>query len=135
MAKEEIDEVIEADRHDERAESLWWLAAAPAVWVGHFIVCYATAAIYCAKADAYAALNPVRLVIMVATVVALTAIAAIGWRGMRRHRLTSAKEAHHYDTPAGRHRFLGFAQALLSGMSLLATLFVAMPTFFVETCR
>ena len=33
----------------EQNESLWFLIAAPIMWAAHFLLCYLTAAIWCAK--------------------------------------------------------------------------------------
>ena len=34
----------------ESRESFWRLTSAPAIWAPHFMLCYVTAAIWCAKA-------------------------------------------------------------------------------------
>ncbi len=121
---------------DEDDESLWWLAASPLVWLLHFVASYATASLYCARRTAIAAdLGSVRVAIAVYTVVALGTAGAIGWRGLRRQRADLEAGAHDIDTRAGRYRFLGFATVLLSGLSVVAILFVAMPAAFMETCR
>ncbi len=119
----------------ERSESLWLLAAAPLIWSAHFLACYLTAAIWCAKFGGEgASLGGVRVAIAIYTVAALIGIGVVGWVGWGRHRHGSEEVPHDSDTPEDRHRFLGFATALLSGLSAVATLFVAMVAVFVEVC-
>jgi hypothetical protein len=120
----------------EGDESLWWLAAPPLIWLAHLVASYATAAVYCAMSGIRSTpLTTVRVAIVVYSVVALAGIAAIGIRGLRRHRFDSATTAHDFDTPQARYRFLGFATLLLSSMSAVAVVFVALPAAFLETCR
>jgi len=42
---------------------------------------------------------------------------------------------HDLDTPEDRHRFLGFATLLLSGLSAVAVLYAAFAATFFDTCR
>jgi len=120
----------------EARESLWVLAASPTVWGAHFLLAYCTAAIWCAKAaDPGQPLGPVRVAIGVYTVVALAVIALVGWRGWKRHALGRADAPHDVDTPEDRHRFLGFATALLSGLSAVAVVYQALAAVFIGTCR
>jgi hypothetical protein len=122
-------------RAAERHESLWMLAASPAVWGAHFMLCYVTAAVWCAKAPGpLAPLQTVRVAVGVFTAVALLAILAIGWIGYRAHSLGGESTPHDADTPEDRHRFVGFATLLLSGLSALAVLYAAMVAVFIETC-
>jgi hypothetical protein len=115
---------------------LWLLALSPGLWAVHFLVCYVGAAIWCARwAPPGAGLGPVRGVVAVATAVALAAIATTGWRGWRRHRGGGAHRPHDDDTPGDRHRFLGFATALLSGLSAVAVVFTALAAVFIGDCR
>ena len=120
----------------ERHESLWLLAASPLVWVAHFLLAYCTAAVWCAKAAGPdAPLGPVRPAIAAYTVAALAAIVWIGWRGWKRHSLHHPIDLpHEKDTPEDRHRFLGFATMLLSGLSGIAVLYEALAAVFMETC-
>lgn len=118
----------------EEKESLWRLAAAPAIWAGHFLLCYATAAVWCAKAGARS-FGTVRLAIAVFTAAALAGIFLVGFGGLRRHRFGREPLSHDFDTPADRHRFLGFATLLLSVLSATAVVFVAAAAVFFEDCR
>ena len=116
--------------------NLWTLAASPTLWAVHFMACYLTAAIWCAKAGpAQTSLWTVRLAIAVYTVVALAAIAAIGYGGYRRHALGSTELPHDDDTPEDRTRFLGFATLLLSGLSAVAVAYSALVAVFVRSCE
>lgn len=120
----------------ERTESLWLLVVSPAIWGAHFLLCYLTAAIWCARfAPPGATLGPVRWAITGYTIVALAGIAWNGRGGWRRHRLGGEPLPHDFDSSGDRHRFLGFATLLLSGLSAIATLFAAFVALFFEDCR
>lgn len=120
----------------EERESLWWIALSPTIWAVHFLACYLTAAIWCARFAGHpGSLAWVRWAILAYTVAALGGIGATGWIGYRRHRHGTATVPHDFDTPEDRHRFLGFATLLLSGLSLVGTLFVASVALYFETCR
>ena len=100
------------------------LAASPAIWTAHFLLSYSTAAIWCGwSRDAMARCG------------------LSGWQSQRircridrdrDHRLVWLSQAqtrerdcpHDADTPEDRHRFLGFATLLLSGLSAVATIYV-----------
>ena len=119
----------------EREESLWILVAPPSIWGAHFLLSYVAAAIYCAKsAGPETTLEPIRITIAILTVVALAGIGFIGWFGFQRHR-EGAETPHDEDTPMSRRRFLGFATLLLSALSAIATIYVALAAVFLETCR
>ena len=120
----------------EHKESLWLLIVSPTIWAAHFLLSYISAAIWCAKfAPRYGSLEPVRWAIAVYTVVALAGIAWNGRDGFRRHRFGSESLPHDFDTPGDRHRFLGFATALLAALSAIATVFAALAVLFFKDCR
>ena len=121
----------------EHDRSLWTLVAAPTVWAVHFLLCYVVAAVDCAKATGPASgLGPVRLWILALTVVALAVIAATGIAANRRSGPGLLFELpHEEDTARHRRYFMGYATMLLSGLSFVATVYVAMPILFIETCR
>jgi hypothetical protein len=79
-------------------------------------------------------LATVRVAIALYTLVALTTIGGIGWIGYRRHSYGGAELPHDDDTPEDRHRFLGFATLLLSGLSAVATLYAALVAVFIRSC-
>ena len=118
------------DEHD----SLWWIAAAPSVWLLHFLACYLTAALWCEKmAGPEGSLGPARIAIAVYSVVALGIVGTLGWHSYRRHR--SGVTPYHFDNREGRARFMGITCLLLSAMSAVAILYVSLPAFFVESCQ
>jgi hypothetical protein len=128
--------VPETDETHERNQSLWMLAASPLIWASHFLASYLTAAIWCAKAPSRESpLSEVRMAIVVYTILALAGILVVTWHGLRRHRFGNATLPHDFDSPEDRHRFLGFATVLLSGLSIVATIFVSLAAVFVETCN
>jgi hypothetical protein len=123
------------DLREER-ESLWRLVAPPTLWALHLLLSYCTAAIYCEKTAApEGPLGPVRIAIAVYTALALTGIAYYGVRGQRAHRHGGAALPHDDDSPEDRHRFLGFATALLAGISAIAVMWQALPAVFIGSCR
>lgn len=122
--------------HEEK-ENLWGLIVSPMIWAAHFLLSYVTAAVWCAK---YAhgpdgSLAPVRWAIVGYTIVALIGIGLNGRSGLRRHRFQSESLPHDFDTPGDRHRFLGFATALLAALSAVATVFAALVVIFIKDCR
>ena len=120
----------------EKHAYLWLMIVSPAIWAAHFMLCYLTAAIWCAKFAARdASLGPVRWAILGYTVVALIGIGINGRSGLRRHRFGTESLPHDFDTPGDRHRFLGFATVLLSALSAVATVFAAFVVIFFEDCR
>jgi hypothetical protein len=118
--------------HEDR-QSLWLLTASPAIWMAHFVISYGVAAIWCGKLGAVE-LGPLRAGIIGSAVIALIAIGIIGLSGWRKHKHGSGDPPHDQDTPEDRHRFLGFATVLLSSMSAIATIYVAMSTLFIPGC-
>lgn len=131
------------DVYPERNDSLWILTVAPTIWALHFLLCYCSAAIYCAKAAAIDSdLDPIRIAIAVLSAAALAGIAVTGVFGYRRHRAGTSAEfplagglPHDKDDSGDRHRFIGFATLLLCGVSALATVYVALVAVFFENCR
>lgn len=120
----------------EQREWPWALAVSPTIWAVHFMVCYVAAAVWCAKfAEPRDPLSPIRLAIFVVTAVALLAIGVVGYLGYRRHQLGAATLPHDDDTPEDRHRFLGFATLLLSGLSAVGVIYAAMAAVFIDTCQ
>jgi hypothetical protein len=124
------------DETHESRQSLWRPVLPPIIWAAHFLSCYLTAAIWCAKlAGRVGPLGGARAAIAVYTLIALAGIAAVGWRGWRRHTFDGSETRHDFDTPADRHRFLGFATVLLAGLSAVATIFTALVAVFFRDCR
>jgi hypothetical protein len=119
----------------EERDTLWLLTFGPVIWAVHFVLSYAATAVWCAKvAGRNGELGDIRIAIGVLTLIALAGIALIGWRGWRLHTFGHATAPHDFDTPGDRHRFLGFATLLLSGLSFVATVFVALCVVFIRSC-
>jgi hypothetical protein len=120
----------------EKHERLWLLAVSPTIWAVHFLLCYITAAVWCAKfAPRFGSLGPVRWAIIGYTVVALVAIGLNARSGLRRHRRGSESVPHDFDTAGDRHGFLGYATVLLSALSAVAVVFAALVVIFFNDCR
>lgn len=127
-----------SDPSDPRAprSSLVPLVAAPAVWAAHFLLSYATAAIWCAKvAGPGGSFAGARLAIAGYTVAALGALAALAWRAWRDHRAVDLALPDDRDTPAGRHRFITLASLLLAGLAVIAIGYAALAIALVGSCR
>lgn len=120
----------------ESEQSLWRLTAGPVIWAAHFLACYLTAAIWCARyAGPDGSLGWVRGAVAGYTAVALAGIGLAALSGWRRHRHGTASAPHDADTPEDRHRFLGLATVLLAGASAMATVFVSLAAVFIRTCH
>jgi hypothetical protein len=120
----------------EQNESLWLLTISPVIWAAHFLLCYATAAVWCAKvAGPGGSLATIRMAIFFYTLAALVAIGIVGWIGYRRHSLGRATLPHDDDTPEDRHRFLGFATLLLSALSAVAVIYAGLVAVFIRSCH
>lgn len=121
----------------ERTGYLLGVAAPPAIFITHFVVAYALASVWCAKCarlpdrELGGALLPFAII----TLAAIAGVAWIGWDGYRRHRHGSGAAPHDRDTPADRHRFLGFATLLLAGLSVVGMVFVTTAFLAFDTCR
>lgn len=125
-----------ASRVAESRERLWLVAASPVLWAVHFLACYVTAALWCGMVmEQQGPLSNARAAILIYTAVALLAIGLVGYLGYRAHSLGAAELPHDDDTPEDRHRFLGFATVLLSGLSFVAVVYSALTVVFVETCQ
>ncbi|MDQ3564351.1 MAG: hypothetical protein M3436_09475 [Pseudomonadota bacterium] len=119
----------------EKEQSLWLLTASPIFWAAHFLLCYITAAIWCAKVVGLGgSLASVRVAIAVYTALALAAIGIVGRIGYRTHSHGNATLPHDDDTPEDRHRFLGFATLLLSALSAVAVIYAGLVIFFFKSC-
>jgi hypothetical protein len=117
-------------------DTLWMLTIAPGIWAAHFMLSYVTAAVWCSRfAGPVGSLGSVPTAVAWYTAIALAGIAIVGWNGYRRHGYGAEASTHDLDTPADRHRFLGFATLLLSGLSAVATIYVGFVAALFESCR
>jgi uncharacterized membrane protein YbhN (UPF0104 family) len=120
----------------ERPRYLVLLAASPTIWAAHFLLAYCTAAVWCEKvAPPGGGLGAAGVAIWIFTAAALAAVALTGWLAWRRHRYGNSELPHDFDSPADRHRFLGFACLLLSGLSAVAIGYSALALVLVGSCR
>ncbi|MTH64852.1 hypothetical protein [Paracoccus shanxieyensis] len=118
---------------DESA-SLWRIALSPTVWAFHFLLCYGGGAVWCAKFGSSQGVLFLRLSVLGLTVLAL---AIILWQARRSiqqwHPGTRGDTSLHQ--PESRHRFLGHAALLLSIISGIGVVYVALPALFIASCQ
>jgi hypothetical protein len=119
----------------ERNDSLWWVAAAPGIWGAHFIACYATAAIWCAKHGKQAPLSGARVIIGVLSAAALCALAVVALRGYKNYRAPGVLPRTDSDTREARHHFLGFTLLSLAGLSAVAIVYEALAAVIIGSCH
>ena len=117
----------------ENADSLWRITLGPLIWALHFVACYAATAVWCAKAGGD--LGPLRIGIAALTVLSLAGILWVAWRSWKQwDYLDDHDYAHDRDTTEDRHEFLGHAAFLLCIVSIIGTVYTALPALFVATC-
>lgn len=119
----------------EHKENILLLTLGPLIWAGHFLLSYATASVWCGKIVGVGGpLGATRSAIVVYTIVAFLAAAAVAWIGYRRHRLGNGSLPHDDDTPKDRHRFLGYASFLLAVLSAVAIVYAGFIIVFFRDC-
>jgi hypothetical protein len=119
----------------KEVESLWTLFTGPIVWAVHFLICYVGAAIYCAKPGLFDVdFGAVRAGIAAATSLALGAILLSAWLAWRQWGFGADDPPHDDPTRHDRTLFQGFATLLLSGLSFIAVIYVALPALFLTGC-
>lgn len=124
---------MQTEPQAEHDTTLWTLILGPTIWSAHFLLSYTIAAVFCARGAAE--LDTARLWIGILTVLALAGIGVclfLAWRQSGAGR--GYEPPHEDDTTGDRHRFLGWATLLLSGLSFVATIYVALPTLLISTC-
>jgi hypothetical protein len=120
----------------ERNATLWILPLSPSIWALHFLLCYVTAAVFCAKTwPPQSSLWSVRVAIAAYTALALGGIAVIAYFAFRANRYKDEPPPHDADTAEDRHRFLGFAALLLAGLSAVAVVYSALAAVFIRSCE
>ncbi len=116
-------------------ETLWTLFTAPVVWALHFMVCYVVVAIYCEKAVFWAIeFGTIRVALGGVTLLALAMIVLSAYLAWRQWGFGSGDPPHDQPTPLDRRRFQGFATLLLSGLSFVAVIYVAIPLILIDGC-
>lgn len=127
----------EVKRETGSGTDLWRVIASPIIWAAHFLFSYITVAIYCEKAGRAAPLGDVRIVVGVATVVALAGIAwfTVGLWQVRGRSLTDNDFEFEHNTAEERHRFLNHVALMLCVLSAVAVLYVAIPLIYLSSCR
>lgn len=114
-------------------ETLWTLFTGPAIWAFHFLLCYIAAAVWCAKRGD-AGFGMVQTAVAAATFLALAMIVLSAWLAWRQWGFGTHDPPHDDATARDRTLFQGFATLLLSGLSFLAVLYVALPLLFIDGC-
>jgi hypothetical protein len=120
--------------YPEREETLWSLARAPLIWALHFMLCYVTPAVYCAKLGAsHGSLAPARFAIAGFTVPAVAALGLIAVRAFRRARTARSRQGH--EAARTRAAFMAHVDLLLSLLSLTAVVMSSLPALFFGNCE
>lgn len=125
-------------------DSLFSLIVGPMVWVAHFLTVYITAAIACAHGFFEDELFGIPIVLLIGGGATLVAIALIvdaliisvrRWRGRPFDGEIEPLPPHDSNDVASRRRFMAYAGVLLSGISLIATVWESLPLIFFASCR
>lgn len=118
-----------------QVETFWTLFTGPVVWAGHFLACYAAAAIFCEKPGFLGAdFDNLRIAIGVLTVLSLAMIVVSAMLAWRQWGFGTGDPPHDEPTRDDRLLFQGYATLLLSALSFIAVAFTAMPAIFIGTC-
>jgi hypothetical protein len=119
----------------ERRQSLWLLTFSPAIWAVHFLLSYSAAALWCGPQQAHGGgTGPLQALVGGTALLALLGIGITARLGWRKHGYGNEAPPHDRDTPEDRHRFLGFATVLLSGLSAIATVYTGLSILLVGSC-
>lgn len=127
----------EVKRETGSGTDLWRVIISPSIWALHFLVCYVAAAINCEKLGRDAPLGDVRVLVIGVTVLALGGIfwSTLGLWRVHERSLTDNDFEYEHNTPEERHRFLTHVALMLSVLSAIAVIYVAIPMIYLETCR
>jgi hypothetical protein len=125
-------------------DSLLSLIAGPLVWTAHFLTLYIFTAIACAHGFFHDEILDVGIVALVggaATLLAVVLILDAGflswrrWRGRPFDGEPPPLPPHDANDVQSRRRFMAYAGLLLSGISLIATVWESLPLVFFASCR
>lgn len=122
-------------RAQSMTSTLWALVLPPLVWAAHFLFCYVSAAIRCAKGGPALIIDDVRVAIAIATAIALLVVTAAGYVAWAKSRLPGDPAPHDESTDEDRVRFLAVATLLLAALSFVAIVLTALPALYFEDCR
>jgi hypothetical protein len=114
-------------------ETLWTLFTGPVVWAFHFLISYVMAAVWCAKQGS-TGFATVQVGIGAVTAGALALIVLSAWLSWRQWGFGTQQPPHDDATAQDRTLFQGFATLLLSGLSFVAVLYLALPLLFIDGC-
>ena len=99
--------------------NLWILLAPPAIWGGHFLLCYITAAIWHAKkSEPWESFDSLRIALAIGTVAAWAILGVLGRLSWHHHRSASMEQP--------TVRFLCFLTLLLTVISAVAVFYSAL---------
>lgn len=119
----------------KEVETLWTLFTGPVVWALHFLACYVVAAVFCEKPGFLGFdFDNLRIAILTLTAAALTLIGVAALLAWRQWGFGSGDPPHDDPTRRDRLLFQGYATLLLSGLSVVAVVFTALPALFVTEC-
>ncbi|MBE3637624.1 hypothetical protein [Mangrovicoccus algicola] len=119
----------------EESSSLWLLVVSPTVWAVHFAASYAITSLACVKFPDLLGVGGLQWIIGALTGLALAAILATALRSWRQWDfLEDYDHIHHRPRSEDRHEFLGHAAFLLSVVSFIGTVYVALPVWLTGTC-
>lgn len=112
-----------------RSDSLLAVIAGPMVWTAHFLACYLTVSLACAAGSA-GLVPPTIAVVTAASLVLLAGIGLAAWRRWRSGRGREHTRGH----DAAVAPFLGLVTLMLSVLSAIAVLWVALPGAMLPSC-
>ena len=110
------------------------LLAGPVIWILHFWIVYLWAETACAAAlpsDGGTSVAPLTAGV---TVVAVAAIVAFGVRAAAKSKSIRARRSQDSSDTSDPHRVLYLVGACLAALSVLATVFVALPAMVLQPC-
>jgi len=123
-------------------DSLFSLIAGPLVWTAHFLTLYIFTAIACAHGFFHDEILGVRIVTLVGAAATLLGVVLIldagflSWRRWQGRPFDGEPlPPHDANDVTSRRRFMAYAGLLLSGISLIATVWESLPLVFFASCR
>ena len=125
-------------------DSLLSVIAGPLVWTAHFLTIYIFTAIACAQGFFHYQVLRTGIVPLVGGAATLLAVVLIldalfvcwrRWQGRPFDGEPPPLPPHDSNDVASRRRFIAYAGLLLSGISLIATVWESLPLVFFASCR